>query len=265
MERGGVIARVVAGRPTTKFDTVSNALTVLLKPLITPQQTSAGAVTQRPRKEVDPSAFEGVPYVVARALLVAVARLEALFPHGCAEADDLDARSVRARELAAKVERVAARVDDPLDAFLGERRGEFLFQDEVRALRSSLSTSAPNGADGADGAERVCHELERRAKGDMLDAVVAREAHAALKAELDVFKAAQTEATQSRLAQPAVAAKALEQARAALSRAVAEATSLDAAWLIVRQRTSKSNSTNLWMKLSIALSSCRELRRAGSW
>ena len=41
------------------------------------------------------------------------------------------------RELAAKVERVAARVDDPLDAFLGERRGEFLFQDEVRALRSS--------------------------------------------------------------------------------------------------------------------------------
>ena len=56
------------------------------------------------------------------------------------------------RELAAKVERVAARVDDPLDAFLGERRGEFLFQDEVRALRSSLSTSAPNGADGADAA-----------------------------------------------------------------------------------------------------------------
>ena len=56
------------------------------------------------------------------------------------------------RELAAKVERVAARVDDPLDAFLGERRGEFLFQDEVRALRSSLSTSAPNGADGGDAA-----------------------------------------------------------------------------------------------------------------
>ena len=49
------------------------------------------------------------------------------------------------RELAAKVERVAARVDDPLDAFLGERRGEFLFQDEVRALRSSLDvgTTAP--------------------------------------------------------------------------------------------------------------------------
>ena len=52
-------------------------------------------------------------------------------------------------------------------------------------------------------------------------AVVAREAHAALKAELDVFKAAQTEATQSRLAQPAVATKALEHARAALSRAPA--------------------------------------------
>ena len=88
----------------SELDHIRNALTVLLKPLITPQQTSAGAVTQRPRKEVDPSAFEGVPYVVARALLVAVARLEALFPHGCAEADDLDARSVRARELAAKVE-----------------------------------------------------------------------------------------------------------------------------------------------------------------
>ena len=140
----------------SELDHIRNALTVLLKPLITPQQTSAGAVTQRPRKEVDPSAFEGVPYVVARALLVAVARLEALFPHGCAEADDLDARSVRARELAAKVEGSASLPlppPTPPTAVRARRR---------RRRRRRRGGSGDDGGGGGTGGERGGGGARRR-------------------------------------------------------------------------------------------------------